>query len=397
MELLVAADSLFLRTPDGRYWCKTIYGYKFWVRYLTVFDDVVIVSRTKSADFSEVEGYLQVNGPHVTVAELPYMRGMKQYITHYFKFRKAARDAVKNAECALIRLPSVSAFMVLKYFKKLGKPYALEVVADPFDAYASNKIAQFLYTWKLKEAVRKANGVSYVTQKYLQSKYPSSASIYGNSNAFFESYYSTIDLPVTYLTHPRGYTTEKKENFTIVHTANSINNDNKGHETLIKILKKLREKKYKVNVVFIGDGSRRPYFERISEELGVKDHITFTGLLSSSQKVRETLLQGDLFVFPTKAEGLPRAIIEAMAVGLPCLSTPVNGIPELLNKENLYDPLDVDGFTNKIIELLNSPEKLELMSKENVAKAREYTIDKITIRRNEFYESLKRLAIKINN
>lgn len=130
----------------------------------------------------------------------------------------------------------------------------------------------------------------------------------------------------------------------------------------------------------------------MSRELGIEEYVTFTGLLSSPQKVRDILIQADIFVFPTKAEGLPRALIEAMAVGLPCLSTPVNGIPELLNDKYLFDPLDVDGFVNKIIELINSPQILNEMSKENIEKAREYTLDKLKIRRTEFYMKLRKLV-----
>jgi glycosyltransferase involved in cell wall biosynthesis len=391
MEVLVAADSLFFKTPDGAYWCKTIYGYDFWKRYLDVFDSVAIVSRTKIVNFEDVDNCLRVDGPNVKIIELPYMRGMKQYIKHYFKFRRCAKDAVKYGGCGIIRLPSVSAFMVLKFYRDTKKPYALEVVADPYDAYASNKIAQFLFAKYLKEATLHANGVSYVTKSYLQNKYPSYSQIYGETKEHFESYYSTINLTESYFTSPRIYNSKKKQ-FTLVHTANSINSDIKGHETLIKILKNLRIKNYDVNVIFIGDGSRRGHYEQMSRELGIEEYVTFTGLLSSPQKVRDILIQADIFVFPTKAEGLPRALIEAMAVGLPCLSTPVNGIPELLNDKYLFDPLDVDGFVNKIIELINSPQILNEMSKENIEKAREYTLDKLKIRRTEFYMKLRKLV-----
>lgn len=393
MELLVAADSLFFKTPDGKYWCKTIYGYDFWLRYLAAFDDVVIVSRTKPASHSEIEGYLRVDGPNVRVLELPFMRGMKQYITNYFSFNKAAKQAVENAECALIRLPSVSASMILKYYKLKGKPYAIEVVADPFDAYASNKIAQILYTKKLKEAALQANGASYVTKYYLQSKYPSYSRLYGETDEHFESYFSTIDLPESYFSLPRTFNADKRQ-FTIVHTANSINNDMKGHEVLIKVLKKIREKQYDVKVIFIGDGDKRNYYEQMSRDLGVEKYVTFTGLLPSAKKVREILLKGDIFIFPTKAEGLPRAVIEAMAVGLPVLSTPVNGIPELLDDEYMFDPMDVNGFANKLVSLFNNLPELENMSENNIRKATEYTSDKLSVRRNEFYSRLRRLAEK---
>lgn len=391
LELLVAADSIFYKTPDQKYWCKTIYGYNFWMRYLSAFEGVVIVSRTSPASYSEVEGYLRVDGPNVRVSELPFMRGMKQYLMNYFSFSKAAKKAVENAECALIRLPSVSSEMVLKYYQRKGKPYAIEVVADPYDAYASSKIAQIMYTKKLKSAALQANGVSYVTKFYLQDKYPSNAALNGETNQYFESYFSTIDLKESYFTTPKVFNAEKKQ-FTIIHTANSINNDLKGHGTVIKALKKIREKQIDANVIFIGDGSRRSYYEQMSREMGVEEYVTFTGLLASAEKVREILINGDIFLFPTKAEGLPRAVIEAMAVGLPVLSTPVNGIPELLDKEFMFDPLDVDGFVNKLYYLFNDLSKMEEMSKQNIKKAKEYSNDKLSVRRKSFYSKLRALT-----
>lgn len=391
MKVIVAADSLFYRTPDGKYWCKTIYGYKFWLRYLNVFENVEIISRTTTADYSEVTGYLRVDGPNISVLELPFMRGMKQYIKNYFSFSKAAKEAVKEGDCAVVRLPSVAATMVLKYYKRLGKPYALEVVADPHDAYASNKIARSMYTKHLKQAALQANGVSYVTEFYLQSKYPSFSRMYGETDEHFESYFSTIDLSNEYFSEPKLFNSEKKQ-YTIIHTANSINSDIKGHETLLRVLKKLRQNKLDIKVIFIGDGSKRVYFEQMAEKMEIKDYVNFTGLLSTPQKVREVLLKGDMFVFPTKAEGLPRAVIEAMAVGLPCLSTPVNGIPELLDEEYLFDPNDVDGFTNKILELINTPEKLNSMSVKNITKASEYLDYKLTEKRDKFYHKLRNLC-----
>lgn len=388
MELLVAADSIFYKTPDGKYWCKTIYGYSFWERYLTEFDRVAIVSRVRAVGFEDIEGYLRVDGPRVNIKELPYMRGMKQYILNYFKFTKSVKKAIRDSKCALIRLPSVSAAMVLKYYKRKRLPYAIEVVADPYYAYSSNKIAKILYTKHLKKVCLQANGVSYVTKEYLQNQYPCYARINKESDNYFESYYSTIDLPETYISKPRKYNKEKSS-YRIVHTANSINNDIKGHGELIKIVKKLRENGQDVRVTFIGDGDKRVYFEEMAENLGISEYVEFTGLKSSADEVRKLLISSDIFVFPTKAEGLPRAVIEAMAVGLPCLSTPVNGIPELLKNEYLLDPYDIDGFVKKLMYIMNSPSLLEEMSNENIEKAREYVNSELTIRRQAFYKKLK--------
>lgn len=391
MEVLVVADAHFYKTPDGKYWAKTIYGYHFWKRYLSVFDSVAVVSRTKRINKIDSNTYLRVDGPNLRVIELPFLRGMKQYIYSFSELKKTAKTAVEGVSTAIFRLPSVVADIVLDEYKKTGKPYAIEVVADPYDAYKSNKVAQKYYTNKLKRQTLNANGVSYVTQYYLQSKYPSKAGVEGETAVNFESYYSTIDLRKDFFWKSRDFE-NKDEQYTIVHTSNSINSENKGHRTVIRTIQQLRENNYDVEVIFIGDGSKRKTFEQISKKYGVEKYVKFTGLLSSTEEVRKILLQGDIFLFPTEAEGLPRAIIEAMAVGLPCLSTPVNGIPELLSDKYLFHPSDVDGFTEKIIELINNPAELNKMSEENISNAKKYTIDKLSTRRNEFYMKLKRIS-----
>lgn len=391
MEVLVVADAHFYKTPDGKYWAKTIYGNHFWQRYLSVFEKVAVASRTKHVDEIDTNKYLRVDGPNVRVIELPFLRGMKEYLKSYFELKKGAKIAIEDASTAIFRLPSVVADLVLDQYKKTGKPYSIEVVADPFDAYQSNKIAQKYYTKKLQQAALNANGVSYVTQNYLQSKYPSSAKIEGESLQKFESFYSTINLNSSYFGEPRKYSANKSK-YTIVHTANSINSESKGHITVLKIVKSMREKNFSVDVIFIGDGTKRDYFEQLSIEYGIADYVSFTGLLPSSNDVRDVLLKGDIFIFPTKAEGLPRAVIEAMAVGLPCLSTPVNGIPELLPQEYLFDPNNVDGFTGKLIDLINNPNKMETMSKVNIEKAKEYSYEILSKRRKLFYEKLLNIS-----
>ena len=178
----------------------------------------------------------------------------------------------------------------------------------------------------------------------------------------------------------------------IVHTANNVNNYVKGHDVLIKAVKKLRDDNYDVNVLFIGDGQKKGEFLALADELGIKKYIMFTGILPSAEEVRKVLISADLFVFPTKAEGLPRSVIEAMAVGLPCISTPVNGIPELLEKEFLVEPLDVDGFVKKVKEFIDNPDLMEKCSDRNIIKAKEYEVSVLQSRRNKFYNKLRMLV-----
>lgn len=392
MNVLVAVDAQLFMTPDGKVWSKTIYGYDFWKRYLDVFETVKVVSRLGKADYAQVEGYLRSDGDNVSFAPLPMVRGMKGYVKNVISFLKDAKKAVRDEDCAIIRLPSIPATFVEFVYARKHKPYVLEVVVDPLNAYAGNKLAAKVLTEQLRKSCLNANGVSYVTQYALQEQYPSRARISGkNTEEYFESYYSSIILKDAFFAPARDYS-KIGNKVKLVHTANNINNDVKGHDVVIEVVKKLNDLGIDASVTFIGDGDLRPELEKMAEVLGVGTKVVFTGLLGSAMDVREKLLDADIFILPTKAEGLPRAVIEAMAVGLPCLSTPVNGIPELLEKEYMFDPMDSQGFTEKIIELLQNPEKMGQTSMRNINKAREYEETVLQQRRIEFYTKLKNLA-----
>lgn len=392
MNVLVAVDAQLFMTPDGKVWSKTIYGYDFWKRYLDVFETVKVVSRLGKADYAQVEGYLRSDGDNVSFAPLPMVRGMKGYVKNVISFLKDAKKAVRDEDCAIIRLPSIPATFVEFVYARKHKPYVLEVVVDPLNAYAGNKLAAKVLTEQLRKSCLNANGVSYVTQYALQEQYPSRARISGkNTEEYFESYYSSIILKDGFFAPARDYS-KIGNKVKLVHTANNINNDVKGHDVVIEVVKKLNDLGIDASVTFIGDGDLRPKLEKMAEVLGVGTKVVFTGLLGSAMDVREKLLDADIFILPTKAEGLPRAVIEAMAVGLPCLSTPVNGIPELLEKEYMFDPMDSQGFTEKIIELLQNPEKMGQTSMRNINKAREYEETVLQQRRIEFYTKLKNLA-----
>ena len=392
MKVLVAVDAQLFRTEDGKVWTPTIYGYEFWTRYLDIFEEVVVVSRIKNASFEEVKGFLRSDGEHITFRGLPFARGAKEYIKKFNAFRKEAKNAVEDVDCAIIRLPSIAATFIEYYFRKTQKPYVLEVVVDPNDAYAENKIAKELLTWHLKKAVLHANGVSYVTQFFLQKEYPSYSIRYGEDKTHFDTYYSSIMLKKDFFGEAKKFVNHPKK-YKIVHTANNVNNYIKGHDVLINAVKILRDGGYDIEVIFIGDGKKREEFLNLADSLGIRKYVNFTGLLPSASEVRKVLIDSDMFVFPTKAEGLPRAVIEAMAVGLPCISTPVNGIPELLDREFLLNPNDTEGFAEKISFLVDNPLIMEKCSLRNISKAYEYEQNVLQSRRNKFYTKLRELAI----
>lgn len=394
MKVLVMSDAHIAKEKNGRtYWCRTaVHGYDFWKRYLNVFDEVVVVARVQELDQIDERIFTRADGDGVSFIELPFIRGAKNYLKNYFRLKKLMKCIITNEECGIFRLPSLPTFMLLEEYKRLRRPYAIEVIVDPQDAYKSNPIAQRVLTWKLKKECKLANGVSYVTRDFLEKRYPSRSIISGPSKEYFDSYYSSIKLDDSFFGKAKSYEGLEEREIHIIHVASAINSDVKGHSTLIKVIRQLVDNGIKVTLKCIGDGDKRPYYENMVKELGVEKYVAFLGLFSNKNDLRNELLSSDLMLFPSRAEGLPRVVIEAMAVGLPCVSTPVNGIPELIDAEYLCDPDDVEGFVNLIVRLKSNPSEMEVMSKNNINRAMNYRNQVLQERRDIFYKQLRDLV-----
>lgn len=398
MKVLVVVDGHLGRTPDGKIWSSRIYNYDFFARYLLGFDEVRVAMRIH--DISNNSEYPNLcSGPKVEFYPVEEFKGPKEYALKYFKIKKSIASFFDGCDCAIFRIPSTIGYQFWKEYKKLHKPYAVEVVVDPWDFAAPGTLKTPLrpiirYSWtnNLKKACLEANGVSYVTKYALQERYPSTARLKGTNEEYFEEYYSSVNISTDYYAQPRNYNLEKV--YTIIHVTNFIGNHVKGHEELIEAVANLKKQGIVVNVRFVGEGTFINEFTEYAERLGVGNQIVFSGKLSSGNEVREALLKADMFVFPSHAEGLPRVLIEAMATGLPCISTNVNGIPELLDKEWLIEVGDVQRLTDKIKEFIMSPKKMEIASQKNIERAKQYSDTVLQMRRKSFYQKLYYITIK---
>ena len=390
MKILVATDAHIYETPDGKHWTPAIYSYSFWKRYLNVFDNVRIVARTKKVD-SVSDKALLVDGPGIEIFPIPFYQGPKQLVKVFFSIHKALNNVDEGCDVALFRMPSQTAQMTYSHVK--GKlPIGGEIVYDPTDDLKRKdtsiiiRVLNMIISKRLKIFCKKANGVAYVTENSIQRNYPSTARLKGESEYYFETYYSTITMNEAAFAEPKKYA--NKKTLVLGFSNVSMNTDRKGERVLLGAVKKAREQGFDVSAVLIGDGTMRKSFEELAVELGIENDIRFTGRLASAEEVRQELLSVDMFVFPSQAEGLHRGILEAMAVGLPVLSTPVGGIPEIINKKYLFDPKDVNGFSDMICYLIQHPEELEEMSIQNYNKALEYKNSILQNRRDIFYKKL---------
>jgi glycosyltransferase involved in cell wall biosynthesis len=125
---------------------------------------------------------------------------------------------------------------------------------------------------------------------------------------------------------------------------------------LVQACAQLRDAGMSFHLKMVGAGPDR---SRIVDEVALLDlqsHITMTGALNQNE-VKEAFAQADVFVLPSLAEGIPVVLMEAMCSGVPCVTTPVNGIPELIEhgvSGLLATPGDVASLTAQLQRMLSS-------------------------------------------
>lgn len=111
-------------------------------------------------------------------------------------------------------------------------------------------------------------------------------------------------------------------------------NEQKNHELLLKVFGKLAQEDPRLRLSLIGEGELRQETEKQARALGIEDRVSFLGAQSN---VYPYLQKADLFLLPSRYEGIPMTIIEAMGTGLPIVATAVGGVPDMLRN-------GVDGF-----------------------------------------------------
>lgn len=168
----------------------------------------------------------------------------------------------------------------------------------------------------------------------------------------------------------------------------------KGFDVLIDAVAACTKAGLDVQLVIVGEGRCKPELEAHARHCGIARQVHFAGRLPPGEAVRTELDRCDLFVLASKTEGLPRAMIEGMARGLPCIGSAVGGIPELLDAEDLVPAGDPAALARKITEVASDPKRMTQMSTKNLAKARDYHASLLTERRREFYQYLQQATLQ---
>jgi glycosyltransferase involved in cell wall biosynthesis len=129
----------------------------------------------------------------------------------------------------------------------------------------------------------------------------------------------------------------------------------KGHGDLLEALAIVRATGQRVSAVVAGDGPERPTLMEQARALGLDQTVHFTGHVSEPQRILE---ETDLMVLPSHTEGLPNAVLEALAMNVPVLATRVGGTPEVISDGEtgrLVPPRAPQAMASAILQFLTDP------------------------------------------
>ncbi len=131
----------------------------------------------------------------------------------------------------------------------------------------------------------------------------------------------------------------------------------KNHELTLDAFHKVLTKFPNSKLFLVGDGPRRDFLVNYVKQLNIEDSVIFAGFQAD---VSPFYSIGEVFVLSSKsAEGVPQALLQAMAVGVPVVATAVGGVPEVVIHEKtglLSKPGDADELASNILKILNNPD-----------------------------------------
>ena len=384
MNLTVTLEHRFDRTPDGAVWTQVAFAYPFWARYLDAFDTVRPCARVRAVP-AVPPGWLRADGPGVAFAAVPHYLGPLEYARKRRAVWAAVSTAFSAPGAAILRAPSQLAVPARAALR--GRPYAVEVVGDPYDVFAPGAVRHPLrpfFRWSFARQLRAqcagAAAAAYVTRETLQRRYPPAPGA-------FTTHYSSVELPdAAFVPAPRP--PRAAGPFTVV-TVGSLAQLYKAPDVLIEAAALCAGGGLDVRLVLVGDGKHRAELAALAAARGLAGRVTFAGQLTAGAAVRAQLDRADLFALPSHQEGLPRAMIEALARGLPCVGSTAGGIPELLPPEDMVPPGDAPALAALLAAVLRDPARRARMADRGLETAHAYHEDILRQRRAAFYAAVK--------
>lgn len=382
---LFCFDGPLYKDKNGVY-CNVTLTNEMFSRYFSVVDQLIIVVRT----FKTEQTYEEMNMRPLTlrnikVVEVNNFNTIKGFLVDKKQFERKIARYVNEADMIFARMPSNTSNSVLKIACRLNKMYLVEVGGCAWDSYWNHgllgKLVAPLMYYEERKYVARAAYATYVTKRFLQRRYPSNAMSSNCSNVYL------MKMADVVLEH-RLKKIDKMDMKKVVfgQAVNSIDVKYKGEHLILEVMGRLKKKGIYIEFQVVGPGTGE-FLKNEARKHGVLEQLSLVGTLTK-EEMFNWYKSIDVYVQPSKQEGLPRSVIEAMSTGCPALGSNIAGIPELLHEDCMFNPNKKSEIIS-VVERILSIEVMRKRAKENFDCAKEYNLSDIEGRRQNIFEAYR--------
>jgi glycosyltransferase involved in cell wall biosynthesis len=291
------------------------------------------------------------------------------------------QSCVESAEFIYVEGLSLSAFLTAIAARRAGRKLIMElrgsVLLNPdYMQQRFGFVGQILRLLHERQFVfirSQSCAASYVNESLLKA-YP----IAGN----IQSVLLNVHLPDGFGGSPRVYTNSAKRYLYVGHLETV-----KRVDLILQALHLAHEQlPTGWHFDIVGSGPMEGHLRTLVEQFGLEKHVTFHGRVAWGEPLSKLYEQADMLLVASTSESGPRVAIEAMAFGLPVISTRV-GLPlELLEQDALVPIGDCKAYAQKMIDLVNNPTRLTEFGKSNWQLAQQFRQPILEAKRREFWE-----------
>lgn len=376
MDIALHCSWSFSKDSRGEYFVP--YTHWIYIDFIARhFQKVYIISPVKNVEQVQDQNSISCF-KNVEMISIPNYRGMLDGQKYFYQYYKAIKSIANQVDLFYCRVPGPFSWMPKLLFRK---KCIMHYVGDSIDAALVNEKWNFVKKYLII--------LGYLPDYILTLLASKDSSVYTNGHQISEKLYrykidavpvisSTIlDSEIIKLNELSNHNV-KTDGINIVFTG--YLRYWKGIGTLFEIINLLNKSGMKFYFHVIGDGEMRSDFEKFIDENKLEDKVKLYGHINDRKKLMSLYRQFDIYVFPSLGgEGSPRSVIEAMAQGLPVISTPVGSLPTTFSDCHdirFADFNNAQKFFDIILKYINSPESFNDQRINAIEKIRKlYTRD----------------------
>lgn len=385
--LFVHSGEKVKQDEKGNLYVDGAYSKEVFKRYLDMCDELTVIFRKDKKIYTEEfarKNFEPFNNNIKFVEYIDRTSSIKNYFN--LKIIKENKNNIKKQvmenDKIIIRLPCTAGYEVAKYAKKQRKEYMAEIVGCIWDALwnfgIKGKVLAIFKFLQMKKATRQAKYAVYVTNEFLQKRYPNKSLNISCSDV------SITQLNDDILQKRKEKINQMKDIKKIsIATVGAINVKYKGQQYVLSAIKELEKQGYDITYYIIGAGDKS-YLSNIVNRKKIKSNIIFVGAITH-EKVFQYMDNIDIYIQSSNLEGLPRAVIEAMSRACPVIVSNAGGNTELIeNRKFIFKKKSVKQLVKSIKQI--SKEEMIREAEHNYKKAQNYQKNLLEKKRKTFYE-----------